>query len=53
MTTMVIFLLLSWLIVQLVWLFFYRLRTRTVTTVDRQTDGPKIKKINRPVVFYC
>ncbi len=33
---MLIYLLAGWVLIQLVWLIFYRARTRTVTTVDRQ-----------------
>jgi YggT family protein len=40
---MLIYLLLSWLVVQLVWLFFYRMRTRTVTTVDRDSRNHPIQ----------
>ncbi len=36
--SMIIYLLAAWLLVQMVWLFFYRMRTRSVTTIDRQGD---------------
>ena len=33
---MLVYLLLGWALIQLVWLIFYRAKTRTVTTIDRQ-----------------
>ena len=50
-----IYLLLSWLIGQLVWLIFYRLRTRTVTTIERETGDNKIKwSIARfSTLYFC
>jgi uncharacterized membrane protein len=36
--SMIIYLLGAWLLSQIVWLFFYRLHTYSVTTIDRQGD---------------
>ena len=40
---MVVYLLLCWLLVQVVWLLFYRMRTRTVTTIQRERGDNKIR----------